>query len=294
LVRKVLNHLDFDIKERGKGRVDTLDAIMQADLQSEVLEFAITSFGRGDVLNTKDKIKIKGILPEAYDNLNVQYYKEGSSASPSSIGIEVIGSNGIIAEFDPAIANIDNGFYTFKALISKGDSKEVDQVTVYFDDSMKQGWPKSIAKPLSQTMPLSYGQPIIEDLNNDNEKEIIFAYQNMIYVYQKNGQLLSGWPKIFMSLPNIDLTNPTEALEIYEFQEEPSVGDLNNDGFKETVIGDLEGNLHVFQSNGDYYSGWPMQLGENIINPITLEDINNDGLMGVVRNRKLVEHECTD
>ena len=111
--------------------------------------------------------------------------------------------------------------------------------------------------------------PAIVDINNDDETEIIVTSQNELYVYDRFGSALPGWP---ITLEDITYSQPV-------------VGDIDNDGALEIVLAVTNASqVYVFDSSGSIEPGWPVgysgDLGQATYGTI-IGDIDNDGYLEV-------------
>jgi len=103
----------------------------------------------------------------------------------------------------------------------------------------------------------------IQDINNDNIDDIIFAANSKIYAYSGSGE--KYWESALT------------GTAIYP----PSAADINNDGFIEVVQvtggSPANGRIHVFDHNGNSFSGWPVNFDNNwIICSPAIADLDND------------------
>ena len=76
----------------------------------------------------------------------------------------------------------------------------------------------------------------------------------------------------------------------------PAVGDIDNDGVKEIVVGGSDGKLHAINPDCSYVSGWPVQVNDFFVPPLVqtqsatqdiestpaLADIDGDGFLEIV------------
>jgi hypothetical protein len=62
----------------------------------------------------------------------------------------------------------------------------------------------------------------------------------------------------------------------------PALGDINNDGTLDVVIGSTDGHLYVFSgSDGSPLQGFPLMVGTPILSSAAVADISNDGSLEV-------------
>lgn len=141
------------------------------------------------------------------------------------------------------------------------------------------GWPQAVDQ---NTVYRSFGTPTIADLDRDGRKEIIVMNQNKpgnLYVFKFDGTMMSGWPKAI---------NDTIPFETNWSPMHPAVGDLDQDGNSEIVVGSMDGKMHVFRYDGSTVSGWPQAAQEVApccsysFNSPAVGDINADGKLEVV------------
>jgi len=129
--------------------------------------------------------------------------------------------------------------------------------------NLKPGWPK-----LNVASGMSYAQPVLADLDNDDDIEILHAYylnsQNHVGIYDYTATNFSGWPQTYPG-PQTYTT--------------PVTADINNDQYYEIFGGghvmgspDLLARAH----NSNQVSGWPVTVDMLECSPIVL-DIDDDG-----------------
>lgn len=124
--------------------------------------------------------------------------------------------------------------------------------------------------------------PAIGNLDEDNELEIITVgnyysdvneiYKSIatIYAVNLNGSNVNGWPI---------------KLNDFIIFSSPAIGDIDNDGNNEIIIGlskgvdmfSSNGGLYVFDKKGNILSGWPQLTGQDIYSSPVLADLDKDG-----------------
>jgi len=117
--------------------------------------------------------------------------------------------------------------------------------------------------------------PSVGDLDGDGSVEIVqttrgFTNGGRLYVFNKSGQVLAGWPK---SLSN----NNVEYCA--------TLADLDNDSKLEIVVGERAypiGKLHVFEKDGTEWGGnWPVTIDHVPTMTAAVGDVDNDGELEV-------------
>ncbi|MAG61738.1 hypothetical protein CMI43_02905, partial [Candidatus Pacearchaeota archaeon] len=145
---------------------------------------------------------------------------------------------------------------------------------------------------------------VISDIDNDGNMEIIRRYEvsregREIVITDVNGNVKEGWPK------RIYETDNGRGVIIrclsWDTHPSPAVGDIDGDGFKEIVdfsslnhyeddwdINDpldkfeCRSRLHVFNMDGSYKEGFPVDFNGRVFASPIIADINNDGERDII------------
>ncbi len=155
--------------------------------------------------------------------------------------------------------------------------------------------------------------PASADLNGDGNKEIIFTTSggSLHAISSATGQDISGWPKTIGGAswngpvvgdvtgdnqPDVVVVNVLGLVQVFDRQGNEIfthsagsqvrsglvVTDLNYDGNSEIVLGDMGGNLHVLDGNGDNWGVFPINTGSPIESTPVLADMNMDGNLDIL------------
>jgi len=142
-----------------------------------------------------------------------------------------------------------------------------------------------------RTEQILLSSPALGDIDNDGYLEIVIASgygtpgrQNLVYAWNHDGTPLPGWP--------------VEAIGASVVMAPPALGDIDNDGEIEIVVGCGNGfqpdscdKLYAWNPNGTLVNGFPMVLSSRMpsytsmpYSPV-LADINGDGTVEVLMGR---------
>jgi len=154
--------------------------------------------------------------------------------------------------------------------LNNDDSLEIvvgswSQLLVYdHHGNMLPGFPKSFGTSVAATL---------FDIDKDGFLEIIYPSSNKnLYVFNKDGSLLTGWPQYLPEMPG-----------------SPAVADIDNDDEYEIVTGTFEGPvgpdpflLYAFENNGNVMNGFPIPLSGVIKSTPAIGDLDDDGIIEIV------------
>jgi len=140
------------------------------------------------------------------------------------------------------------------------------------DGTYASGWPQTP----------NYGAiapPVVGDVDNDGQLEIIQRYYWNIYILNGDGSILST------------LTQ-TESAAISSYPREPVLADIDNDGMPEIIASNIgwvnptQRKIYAWNYDGTYVPGWPVTVSmtstiRELSSPVAV-DINNDGITDIV------------
>lgn len=190
----------------------------------------------------------------------------------------------------PAIVDLDGNGQ--KEVVSSSDHQ---LLVVNADGSTRAGFPVSLAGS-------AQGNPVIADFNADGKLDIALlldvpANQPPIYVYNHQGQLLSGFPAGAIAGKTAGHTlNRNQPL---------AAADMNNDGLPDLVasyfnmdmdefgaVSNFSQSLQVVNHKGQRLTGWPLQLSSVMAfdsGSFVVADLNQDGSNEILVNTPLSE-----
>jgi hypothetical protein len=140
------------------------------------------------------------------------------------------------------------------------------EVWVYKGDgTVYPGWPKSI----NHVPASSCG---VGDINGDNFPEIVAESYSSVYAWDKDGNILSGFP----------YTPPGGDVFSYS---SPVLADMDGDNIREILVGTHilggGGGVYILKNNGILLSGWPSMVNYWIYGPPAVGFINNDNILDI-------------
>jgi subtilisin family serine protease len=127
------------------------------------------------------------------------------------------------------------------------------------------GWPVTLPHPIGPS------SPVVGDINNNGNHEIVVGTWGEgaggIYVFDKNGNVMPGWPQATTS----------------RFMASPSLSDLDSDGDLEIIIGDLDEStgLMIYHHDGTLFQGWQSKVLADKYSTAVI-DANLDGVKNIL------------
>lgn len=121
--------------------------------------------------------------------------------------------------------------------------------------------------------------PALGDIDGDDDLEIITGNQrydnqwnNVLYAFHHDGTMVSGWPII-------------NKVYYGSYYATPALGDIDNDGFLEVIVGSYFKYLYAFNGDGKPVRGkWPVYINDDIRSHSTqLGDLDGDGNIEIVQ-----------
>jgi len=194
---------------------------------------------------------------------------------------------------------------------------QLDVTGTSFDQEFDLDMPVSLYVP---GWPVESGytwgsHPIIADIDNDGDKNIIFQTDYDLFVFNSDGSPLTGWPILYGSWnspavgnmdndPELEIVASRVFSEIHIFDTDGSLirmidlksyntccggqislADIDNDGELEILMGVQEYGIFALNADGTNVPGWPIELPNEIHSYYSYPvagDINNDGQIEVV------------
>jgi len=170
--------------------------------------------------------------------------------------------------------SIGSGFYKITLENNHNGQRSFVENEIYIETDLLKGWPRWRNIVGGEGVFLSFkNQPTIADINKDGNNDLITAYETNVNVLDKDGNSLPGWPK--------EITTRRNEQYMANMQFGPAVGDINNDGNNEIVIGDNAGYIHIFNKEGNYIIP-PKKFNSAYVGTITLSNINDDKNLEII------------
>jgi len=208
---------------------------------SSPLNNDVKKSGTGQTLEFLGKVKADSIVID-YKLATAATYLNATITDRSLFTSQ---STDLFARVNLANANLStNGLYEFRIKATKGGITETKIIRINLDNSLKAGWPRTIANSDPEGLNglefkhQGIGQAVTEDLNNDGKKEIVILntfpvlnnnetkHRQVLTVLKFDGSIL--WRKELNEF--VELRRDGSAMQL------PTVYDIDGDNDKDIVL----------------------------------------------------------
>ena len=133
--------------------------------------------------------------------------------------------------------------------------------------------------------------PAVGDVDGDGSPDVVVGtLGGALLAWDSTGNMLSGFP-YWLDRDRVTGVNLHDLNNYdYGFFSTPALGDIDEDGTLDIVIGGMDGQVHVLKGDGSAVAGFPMELrhtydtsdgpqdrGERIISSAAIGDVDGDG-----------------
>lgn len=164
----------------------------------------------------------------------------------------------------PVLADLNNDG-KMEIIVNKRLSGAGEVYVYKGDASIYTGWPKPI-----NHVPAS--SSAVGDITGDGIPEIIAESYTSLYAWDRDGNLLAGFPFV---LPG-DYKNSYSS---------PVLADVNNDNVREIIFGSQSqsgpGCVHIIKNDGTVYPNWPKITDNWVYTPPAVGLINGDNVLDI-------------
>ncbi len=133
----------------------------------------------------------------------------------------------------------------------------------------------------------AFASPVLEDMDGDGALEIVqAAFDGFVHILRSDGTPLDGWP--------VRIHHPTLVdTEYNRIMTTPAVGDFNDDGIPDVLVGSNErlgkgqgsGGFYLVDGRGTrapkaYFDNWPVTMTSFNVFPLVAEGVPNSPVVG--------------
>jgi len=198
---------------------------------------------------------------------SVKFSNGGSIQSVEILNQDLGNEEFLLARWNTS--GLDAGFYDLDLIFDFKGNSFVEKISnLYFDSSIKEGWP--IRVPVESKYFSGLLEPAVSDVDNDGNKEIfvfVAGPSPKVYGFSDDGSILDGWPVELGVNEDILGGNAIPS---------PSIFDFNGDSFQEIVVRGTH-NIFIYSYDGKLIRKIPLEGVGGHPSSLLLSDLNNDG-----------------
>ncbi len=242
----------FELASASEFPADSLLAIYSDSLPGGLLRFRLTaddghesflqvtvsrapiariiSPSTGDTLQSIVSV-IGSASADAFDSVSVSYSRPNNSLETYVFSSTAEFFNSRMLTWE--LSALESGAYVLHLRVFGSFGEQEDSVTVEVFSALSVGWPVKLPGFLAIS-------PVVADLDGDGFKEVIVGSGYGMYVFDYQGQVLSGFP---VSVER-------------DCRSTPTVHDITGDGFLDVIFTSDTG-LHIVDRHGGAIAGFP-------------------------------------
>ena len=178
-------------------------------------------------------------------------------------------TNGVLADFDTG--TFANGRYRMRLTVNDTNGNyNIKEKIIFIDNDIHSGWPQITGK-------INSSDPVIGDLDNDGDMEIVFcgrenSWDYYLYIFKHDGS-----PLLKKYFSNDKIINS------------PVLADFDHDNNLEILVSSLDlgfhsdgGRVYMINADGSNVDGWPVTVDAKIHFHLSAADLDGDGDFEIV------------
>ncbi|MCP4255315.1 MAG: S8 family serine peptidase, partial [Candidatus Scalindua sp.] len=209
-----------------------------------------------------DSISLSAIVKHVNGFYALEYAHNSAPDQWSSAGLQYSKTGDTVTGTWDTSVLTDVGNYTLRLRSTYAGKDSIDDQLISID-SYQNGWPKDVGNAVRNT------SPVIADIDNDGDMEVIIFASDRVYVWNYDGSLYAGWPQYIPS--TIEST--------------VAVGNIDSDSEMEIIVS-ASSDMYIFNHDGTLVAG-PIDAGATDTTAPIIYDMNGDNkiLIGLKDDR---------
>ncbi len=212
-----------------------------------------------------DSIPLSAIIKHVNGFYALEYAHNTAPNQWSSAGLQYSKTGDTVTgTWDTSVlANV--GDYTLRLRSIYAGKESIDEQVIFLDSH--HGWTQVVGW-------FRNSSPVIADIDNDGDREVILFADDRVYVWNYDGSLYSGWPQDVNVPPLLDFVDSTVA-----------VGNIDSDSEMEIIVS-ADPYMFIYNHDGTLVAG-PIDAGATETTAPVIYDMNGDKkiLLGIEDDR---------